>query len=186
MKLVSLRSPNILLVQTSISFLLPLPLQIRARTSDTYYEILSRHKITLDLTSCRPPQPLNLSTVSPPTTEFTEPTIDPTSTPGSSTCDALQSISIADGTLCSTNEACTALECEIVDQRLEIQVDQCHDPPGIVIILYNSRDEPVFNRTFNNGSTLVSNGRLPVDLNVTVQQLSPNAISVEVYIPCNS
>ena len=150
------------------------------QNGDAYYVVLSRHKIILDLTSCGPPRPLDLSTAPPPATEFTEPTIPSTTDSSYDTCAALQSISIADGTLCNTNQACTALECEIFNQRLEIQVDQCHDPPGIIIILYNNQDQPVFNRTFNNGSTIVNDGRLPVDLNVTVQQLSQSAISVEV------
>jgi hypothetical protein len=156
-------------------------IQIVAQNGGAYYEILSRHKIILDLTSCSPPRPLDLSTAPPPTIEFTEPTIPSTTDSSYDTCAALQSISIADGTLCNTNQPCTALECEILSQRLEIQVDQCHNPPGIIIILYNKQNQPVFNRTFNNGSTIVNDGRLPVDLNVTVKQLPPSAISVEVY-----
>ena len=155
-----------------------------ASDGDVYQEILSRHKIILDLTSCGPLQPFDLSTAPPPTTEFTEPT-GPTSTPTDSsydTCAALQSISVADGTLCNTNDACTALECEIVDQRLEIQVDQCHDPPGIVVILYNSMDQPVYNQSFYNGSTFVNDSQLPVDLNVTVEQHPPDSIIVEVLV----
>ena len=61
-----------------------------------------------------------------------------------------------------------------------IQVDQCHDPPGIVIVMYNSFGQPVFNQSFYNGSTMVSDARLPLNLNVTVEQLPADAISVEV------
>ena len=159
-----------------------LSLQIVAQNGGAYYEILSRHKIILDLTSCGPPRPLDLSTAPPPTIEFTEPTIPSTTDSSYDTCAALQSISIADGTLCNTNQACTALECEMLSRRLEIQVDQCHDPPGIIITLYNSQNQPVFNQSYYNESTFVNDSVLPVDLNVTVEQLPPDAIIVEV---CN-
>ena len=59
-------------------------------------------------------------------------------------------------------------------------MDQCHDPPGIVVILYNSMDQPVYNQSFYNGSTFVNDSQLPVDLNVTLEQLPPDAIIVEV------
>ncbi|CAI8005706.1 hypothetical protein GBAR_LOCUS4363 [Geodia barretti] len=153
-------------------------IQIVAQNGDAYYEIPSRHKIILDLTSCGPSRPLDLSTAPPPTIEFTEPTIPSTTDSSYDTCAALQSISIADGTLCNTNQAYTALECEIL--RLEIQVDQCHNPPGIIITLYNSQNQPVFNQSYYNESTFVNDSVLPVDLNVTVEQLPPNAIIVEV------
>ena len=58
-------------------------------------------------------------------------------------------------------------------------VDSCHDPPGIIVAMYDSTNNKIFTQSFYEGSTIVSDPRLPVDLNVTVEQL-PNAISVEV------
>ena len=121
-------------------------------------------------------------TIMPPT-EFTQPT--PTATDSTyDTCEALHSISVVDGNLCSANRACNALECEIVNQRLEMAVDSCHDPPGIRLVVYDSTNHPVFNRSFYNGSHIVHNGNLPFNLNVTVLQLTPSAISVEVCVVC--
>ncbi|CAI8024429.1 hypothetical protein GBAR_LOCUS14183 [Geodia barretti] len=154
-------------------------IQIVAQSGEAYNEILSRHKIILDLTSCSPPRPLDLSTAPPPAIEFTAPTI-PDSSSSYDTCAALQSISNSGTLLCNTIQACTALECDWYS-RLEMQVDQCHYPPGIIIIVYDSQNQPSFNRKFNDGSTIVEDGSLPDDLNVTVQQMFPSAISVEVF-----
>ena len=60
-------------------------------------------------------------------------------------------------------------------------MDQCHDPPGIVLLLYDSTGHAVYNQSFYNGSTIVTDSRLPLNLNVTVEQLPPDAISVEVH-----
>ena len=158
-----------------------LSLQIVAQNGDAYNEILSRHKIILDLTSCGPPRPLDLSTAPTPPTEFTAPTI-PSTTDSSSSydmCAALQSISFGGTVQCNTIQACTAVECDWYG-RLEMQVDQCHYPPGIVIIVYDRQNQPVFNSTFNDGSTIVEDHLLPYDLKVTVQQMFPSFISVEV------
>ena len=169
---------GIFLTLISFSLSSSLSLQIVAQSGEAYNEILSRHKIILDLTSCSPPRPLDLSTAPPPTIEFTAPTI-PDSSSSYDTCTALQSISNSGTLLCNTIQACTALECDWYS-RLEMQVDQCHYPPGIIIIVYDRQNQPSFNRKFNDGSTIVEDGSLPDDLNVTVQQMFPSAISVEV------
>ncbi|CAI8024427.1 hypothetical protein GBAR_LOCUS14183, partial [Geodia barretti] len=170
---------GIFLTLISFSLSSSLSLQIVAQSGEAYNEILSRHKIILDLTSCSPPRPLDLSTAPPPAIEFTAPTI-PDSSSSYDTCAALQSISNSGTLLCNTIQACTALECDWYS-RLEMQVDQCHYPPGIIIIVYDSQNQPSFNRKFNDGSTIVEDGSLPDDLNVTVQQMFPSAISVEVF-----
>ena len=162
-----------------------LSLQLTAVGNTTTEIILSRHKIILDLTGCGPPHHINISSESTEApTEFTEPTIPSTTNITYNTCEALHSISVVDGNLCSTNPACNALECEIVNQRLEMAVDSCHDPPGIRLVVYDSTNHPVFNRSFYNGSHIVHNRSLPFNLNVTVLQIPPSAISVEVCVVC--
>ena len=67
-------------------------------------------------------------------------------------CEALQSVTILDGTLCSTNVACTALECEVVNYRVQLGVDACHGPPGIRVSVYDSTDRAVFDEAFYEGT----------------------------------
>ena len=97
-------------------------------------------------------------------------------------CAALQSISILDGTICSTNDACTALECEVVNNRVQLGVEVCHHPPGIRVSVYDSREHAVFNEAFYNGTRTVSSKNLPFSLVVTVEHPSPMTITVEVNI----
>ena len=96
-------------------------------------------------------------------------------------CEALIAITIEEGRLCLVNKACDALECKIGDHRLEMAIDSCHHPPGVRVEMYNSTNHPVFNQSFYSGSQYIHDTRiLPFDLNVTVQQLSSNAIHIEV------
>ena len=94
-------------------------------------------------------------------------------------CAALHSISVLDGTICSTNDACTALECEIVNNRVQLGMEVCHHPPGIRVSVYDSTDHAVFDEAFYNGTRTVSN---PFSLVVTVEHPSPMTITVEVNL----
>ena len=101
-------------------------------------------------------------------------------------CAALHSISVLDGTICSTNDACTALECEIVNNRVQLGVEVCHHPPGIRVSVYDSTDHAVFDQAFYEGTRTVSSENIPFSLVVTVEHPSPMTITVEVnYTLCH-
>jgi hypothetical protein len=142
--------------------------------------ILPRHKIILNLTECGPPHPIDISSTATPVTEFTEPTVPSTTDSSYDMCAALHSISVLDGTICSTNDACTALECEVVNNRVQLGLEVCHHPPGIRVSVYDSREHAVFNEAFYNGTRTVSSKNLPFSLVVTVEHPSPMTITVEV------
>ena len=97
-------------------------------------------------------------------------------------CEALHSISILDGTLCSVNDACTALECEVVNNRVQLAVDACHSPPGIRVSMYDSTDHVVFDEAFYDGSREITSDILPFSLVVAVEHPSPMTITVEVHV----
>ena len=95
---------------------------------------------------------------------------------------ALTQIALVDGNLCSTNQMCNALECEIGDQRVEMAVDSCHHPPGVRMAVYDSDNNLLYNRSFYNGTHTLQYRNQPVQFIVTVKQLPPSSISVEVHV----
>ena len=154
-----------------------LSLQLAVISDFTDQIILNRHKIIVNLTECGPPHPIEISSTATPVTEFTEPTGPSTN---DDMCEALRSISILDGTLCSVNDACTALECEVVNYRVQLGVDACHSPPGIRVTVYDSTDHAIFDESFYDGRREVTTKYLPFSLVVVVEHPSPMTITVEV------
>ena len=140
--------------------------------------IIPKTRVILDLSACDFHH-INISENSTAPTEITEPTVSNTS---ATMCEALKAISIEDGSFCSVDKACDALECEIGDHRLEMAVGYCHHPPGITVELYDGTDHPVFHVGLYSGSHNLHDENLPFDLNVTIQQLPSDAIQVEVCI----
>ena len=162
---------------SSASFSLTASLQIIAVSGIVPKLLVTREKINLDLTGCDSHH-INISENSTMPTEITEPTAPSTF---DTMCEALKAITIEEGRFCSVDKACDALECEIGDHRLEMAIDSCHHPPGVRVEMYDSTNHPVFNQSFYSGSQYIHDTQnLPFDLNVTVQQLSSNAIRIEV------
>ena len=152
--------------------------QIVAFSSIVPHIILRRQKIILDLTACGS-HPIDISGDSSAPTEITEPTAPIAS---ATMCEALKAITIEDGSFCSVDRACDALECEIGDHRLEIAMESCHHPPGVRVEMYDGANQRLFHTSLYNGTHNIHDKNLPFNMNVSIQQLLSNRVCVEVCI----